>query len=52
MDYTEDFRKYSNGFNFKYKSVFSINHFSLGWNAIGYGFYLMEENEFTVNLCV
>ena len=24
----------------------------LGWNSIGYGFYLIEENEFTVNLCV
>ena len=30
----------------------SYNHFSLGWNSIGYGFYLIEENEFTVNLCV
>ena len=31
---------------------FSYNDFCLGWNSIGYGFYLIEENEFTVNLCV
>ena len=30
----------------------STNDFSVGWNSIGYGFYLIEENEFTVNLCV
>ena len=39
-------------FSTKVFSRLGYNHFSLGWNAIGYGFYLIEENEFTVNLCV
>ena len=37
------------GFIFSTK-VFSRfnNQISLGWNSIGYGFYLIEENEFYV----
>ena len=39
-------------FSTKVFSRFGYNGFSLCWNSIGYGFYLIEENEFTVNLCV